>query len=76
MQEEKILSRIMINPRVMGGKPVIQGTRLTVQYILKALADGISIAELLDEYKGITHEDISACLLYAAKTVDNITFSL
>ena len=49
MVEKTFMNRITINPRVMGGKPVITGTRLTVQYILKALADGVTSAELMKE---------------------------
>jgi uncharacterized protein (DUF433 family) len=74
MGEEKIIARITINSKIMGGKPVISGTRLTVQYILKALADGITAIELIQEYEGLILDDISACLLYAAKAVDNIAY--
>jgi uncharacterized protein (DUF433 family) len=74
MDNETLLSRITINPKVMCGKPVIRGTRLTVQYILKLLADGISIDELLHEYDGLTRDDVSACFLYASSAVDDIAF--
>ncbi len=74
MADEKILSKISLNPKIMGGKPVIAGTRLTVQYILKLLADGVPQTDVIQEYEGLTLEDISACLLYASKIVDNITY--
>jgi uncharacterized protein (DUF433 family) len=74
MDNEELLSRIAVNPNVMCGKPAIRGTRLTVQYILKLLADGMTPEELLQEYDGLTREDISACLLYASSAVDDITF--
>jgi uncharacterized protein (DUF433 family) len=74
MDNETLLARIAINPKVMRGKPVIRGTRLTVQYILKLLADGMSIDALLHEYDGLTRDDISACFLYASSAVDDITF--
>ncbi|MCK5524319.1 MAG: DUF433 domain-containing protein [Thiomargarita sp.] len=47
----------------MVGKPIIQGTRLTVQYILGLLAHGASVTEILGEYEGLNQEDILACLL-------------
>lgn len=66
MKNEKILSRIVMDPKVMVGKPTILGTRLTVQYILALLAQGMSVAEILDEYKGLEKEDILACLLFGS----------
>ncbi len=48
--EKQLLERIALNPKVMVGKPVIRGTRLTVQYILGLLAHGATIAEILTEY--------------------------
>lgn len=53
--------RITLNPNVMTGKPVIRGTRLTVQFILGLLAHGASMEEILEEYKGLTREDIQTC---------------
>ncbi|HEX7628456.1 MAG TPA: DUF433 domain-containing protein [Candidatus Methanoperedens sp.] len=53
MKAEKLLERITLNPNVMTGKPVIKGTRLTVQFILGLLAHGASVEEILAEYKGI-----------------------
>jgi uncharacterized protein (DUF433 family) len=64
MQEEHLLERIALNPKVMAGKPVIRGTRLTVEYILNLLAHGASEAEIVGEYEGVTHEDIQACLWF------------
>lgn len=74
MAHELLRARIAVNPKVMGGKPVIRGTRLTVQYILKLLADGMAIEDVLHEYEGLTRDDISACLLYASSAIDDITF--
>jgi len=51
MNEQQLLERITLNPRVMVGKPVIRGTRLTVEYILNLLAHGATEAEILQEYK-------------------------
>lgn len=74
MNEEELLERITLNPKVMVGKPVIRGTRLTVEYILNLLAHGATVGEILEEYKGLTSEDIQACLLFAAKSLANTSF--
>ena len=74
MKEEKLLERIVINPQVMVGKPVIRGTRLTVDYILNLLAHGATENEVLDEYKDLTLEDIHACFLFATKYLKNTEF--
>ncbi|MHB1681143.1 MAG: DUF433 domain-containing protein [bacterium] len=71
---KEFLEHIELNPKIMQGKPVIKGTRLTVQYILNLLANGETIDEITKEYKGIAREDILACLLYASETIDNTTF--
>jgi uncharacterized protein (DUF433 family) len=57
--------RIALDPQVLAGKPVIRGTRLSVEFIIGLLADGWSEADILANYSGITHEDIIACLVYA-----------
>lgn len=74
MSNAELLARIAINPKVMVGKPVIKGTRLTVAYILGLLAHGATVAEILDEYKGLTVEDIQACQLFAAEALDKSSF--
>lgn len=61
-----LLDRIAVNPRVMAGKPVIRGTRITVDLILKLLAAGMKPEEIAEDYK-ISVEDVRAALLYAAK---------
>jgi uncharacterized protein (DUF433 family) len=66
---QKLLKRITIYPKVMTGKPVIKGTRLTVQFILELLGEGSTIEEIIKEYKGLKKEDIMACLIYASKIV-------
>ena len=66
--ENQLLERIALNPQVMTGKPVIRGTRLTVEYILNLLAHGATAADILQEYNGLASEDIQACLLFAAHT--------
>lgn len=74
MYEQQLMERIALNPAVMMGKPVIRGTRLTVEYILDLLAHGATVSEILDEYRGLTHEDIRACLLFATKALANDEF--
>jgi uncharacterized protein (DUF433 family) len=74
MERDQLFERIVLNPKIMVGKPVIRGTRLTVQYILNLLAHGETVDEILQEYKGLTKEDILACLFYASETLDNTTF--
>jgi uncharacterized protein (DUF433 family) len=74
MTNEELLKRIAINPRVMVGKPVIQGTRLTVEYILELLAHGITMEEIQAEYPGLVKDDIYACLLFASKTLQDASF--
>lgn len=74
MEQKQLLERIALNPKIMVGKPVIRGTRLTVQYILNLLAHGATVDEILQEYKGLTKEDILACLFYASETLEDTTF--
>ncbi|MEA1994514.1 MAG: DUF433 domain-containing protein [Euryarchaeota archaeon] len=74
MEQNQLLERITLNPKIKVGKPVIRGTRLTVQYILNQLAHGATVDEILQEYKGLTKEDILACLLYASETLEDTTF--
>ena len=74
MKDEKLLERIILNPKIMVGKPVIRGTRLTVDFILNLLAHGATEREILDEYKGLTLEDIQACFLFATKSLESTEF--
>ncbi len=61
--------RIEINPEIMLGKPVIRGTRVTVELLLRELADGATEADLLEQYPHLTAEDIKAAIGYAAETI-------
>jgi uncharacterized protein (DUF433 family) len=70
MDDMKLLERIVTNPKVAAGRPVIKGTRLTVEYILSLLAHGSSVDEILEEYEGLTREDVQACLLFATKSLE------
>jgi uncharacterized protein (DUF433 family) len=58
--------RIVIDPDILVGKPVVKGTRLAVAFIIDLLAQGWTEAEILRNYPGLTHEDIQACLGYAS----------
>lgn len=62
-----LLERIMIDPRVCGGKPCIRGTRIWVSLVLDLLAGGMTEVELLAEYPQLTHEDVLAAIAYGAE---------
>lgn len=74
MTDKKLLERINMNPDVMTGKPVIRGTRLTVEYILNLLAHGQDAQEIIKEYNDLTLDDIRACILFASKTLESTLF--
>ncbi len=74
MKDEQLLGRIVLDPKVMVGKPVIRGTRLTVDFILNLLAHGATEKEILTEYKSLTEEDIRACFLFATKALKDTDF--
>mgnify|MGYP001383820048 CR=1 FL=1 len=67
MREKELLKRIIVNPKIMLGKPVIKGTRLTVEIIVEKLAYGETIENIKKDYPFITEDDIRAALPYAAK---------
>jgi uncharacterized protein (DUF433 family) len=66
---EEFKQRITLDPRVMTGKPVIRGTRIPVELIVRMLAQGISEAEILKEYPRLQPQDIRAALAYAARVL-------
>lgn len=63
--------RIEANPGVMLGKPVVRGTRITVEFILRKLSEGATEQELLEAYPHLESEDIRAAIAYAADTVSH-----
>lgn len=65
--------RIVVDPRVMLGKPVIRGTRIPVELLLRKLGEGASLEELLDAYPHLSAQDIRAAMSYAADTLANET---
>ena len=74
MKKSTLLDRIIIDPEIMVGKPVIKGTRLSVQNILKKLSGGETFDDIIEEYKGLTKEDILACLLFATEALEQINY--
>jgi uncharacterized protein (DUF433 family) len=64
-----ITESIVVDPKVMTGKPVIRGTRIPIELIIRMLAQGVSEAEILQEYPRIQTEDIRAALAYAAQSL-------
>jgi uncharacterized protein (DUF433 family) len=74
MSNEQLLERIVCESKVMVGKPVIKGTRLTVEYVLNLLSHGSSASDILDEYEGLTPEDIQACLFFASQSLSSAAF--
>ena len=61
-----LLDRIVVDPNVLLGKPVVKGARLAVEFIIDLLAQGWTEAEILRNYPGLTREDVRACLVYAS----------
>ena len=74
MNDGELLERVVVDLRVMVGKPVIRGTRLTVDFILNLFAHGATEKDVLDEYEGLTAKDIQACFLFATKALENTDF--
>lgn len=61
---------IHLDPEILVGKPVVRGTRLAVEFIIGLLAQGWTEAQVLDNYPGLTAEDIRACLGYAQEILE------
>ncbi len=74
MTDQQMLDRITIDTRTLAGKPIIRGTRLSVEYILNLLAHGATVEEITDEYYGLTREDIQACILFATRSLESTAF--
>jgi uncharacterized protein (DUF433 family) len=60
-----VQDRIVLDPAILAGKPVIRGSRISVEFVIGLLADGWNETEIVDNYPGIGHDDILACLAYA-----------
>jgi len=71
MRNKQLMERITYNPNILGGKPIIRGTRISVQFILELLGAGMSTSEIIEEYPHLKRDDILAAASYAANTVAN-----
>lgn len=67
--EENTRARIVVNPKIMVGKPIIRGTRIPVDAIIKRIADGMTIKEVLEDYPNLTENDVKAALQYALDVI-------
>jgi uncharacterized protein (DUF433 family) len=74
MDTKKLLERIVSNPQIFGGKPIIRGFRISVEMVISLLAQGVSIEEILDDYPSLQRDDIQACLAYAHTVIANDSF--
>jgi uncharacterized protein (DUF433 family) len=61
--------RIIVDPKILVGKPIVKGTRLAVEFVVELLAQGWPESEILRNYPDLTHEDISACLQFATSVL-------
>ncbi|HPJ36780.1 MAG TPA: DUF433 domain-containing protein [Spirochaetota bacterium] len=61
--------KICISPDIMLGKPVIRGTRITVEFIIKKMSEGMEIDDIISEYPPVQKDDIMACLAYSADVI-------
>jgi len=74
---EELLNRVVIDPKILVGKPVIKGTRIPVCLIVELIANGMKTKELLKEYPELKENDVKAALLYASKLLEReITVAL
>lgn len=69
MDEEQLLARIVVNPKIFGGKPIIRGLRMAVEHVLGMLAAGETAETILREYSFLEPADIQACLLFAHRSL-------
>ncbi len=72
MDREQLLRRITSDPKVMVGKPVIRGTRITVEHVLSELAGGVTVDELLEDFPYIERDDIYAVLAFAEEVMQDV----
>jgi uncharacterized protein (DUF433 family) len=71
MDQQKLLARITIDPRIFGGKPIVRGRRLAVEHVLGMLAAGDTPELIVEAYPWLEPQDIQACLVYARRVVGN-----
>ncbi len=65
----ELLKRIIVDPEIMAGKPIIRGTRIPVDLIIRLLGQGMTMEQILEDYPHLSREDIQAALLYGAEVV-------
>jgi uncharacterized protein (DUF433 family) len=71
MTTDVLLDRIVVDPRVLAGKPVVRGTRISVALVIDLLARGYSKQQVIDQYDHLTMDDIHACLAYAREVLES-----
>ena len=69
--EKELMKRITADPKIFGGKPLVRGLRISVETIVSLLAQGETVEAILDDYPGLTREDVQACLAYAHAVIAN-----
>ena len=69
--EQELLSRITVNPRIFGGKPIVRGRRLAVEHVLGMLASGDTLDTILAGYPWLERDDVLACIAYAHRLVEH-----
>ena len=72
MTDDELRQRIVVTPGVMGSKPCVRGTRLTVRYLVGLLAHGATFAEILTDHPSLSEADIQAALRFAADAADRL----
>jgi uncharacterized protein (DUF433 family) len=71
MGTSSLLERIVANPKIFGGKPIIRGTRIPVESVLALLAQGMTVDDLIADYGNVVREDILACIEFAHAAIAN-----
>ncbi len=69
MDEQKLLERMTLNPKIFSSKPIIRGRRLAVEHVLGMLTAGDTVETLIEGYPWLELEDVQACLVYARRLV-------
>lgn len=69
-EEENLIDRIVVNPEILAGKPVVKGTRIPVYVILESFEAGKTIGEILESYPDLSEKDVKAAIRYATKIVE------
>jgi len=74
-KKEDLLNRIISDPNILVGKPIVKGTRLAVEHVLDLLGEAMTIEEIMREYTQLKKEDILACILFAREMLADITYT-